>query len=236
MAAFLLVHGACHGAWCWRDMLPLLNANGHTASAIDLPAHGADTTAIGDCTLDAYVEKVLDAIAEPVILVGHSLAGMTISQAAENAPDKIARLVYLCAWLPRDGKSARDMSNTAPRQLLREALKWPEDRKSTYFDPAMVEAKFYHDCPPGTLAYAQCNLCAEPTLPSATPVSLTTRFQSVPRNYIRCADDQAIPPEFQATMALDCPPQNVFEMACAHSPFFAQPDILAEILFKIAKA
>lgn len=217
-------------------MLPLLNANGHSALAIDLPAHGADTTPVGDCTLDTYVEKVLGAIKGPVILVGHSLAGMTISQAAEDAPEKIARLVYLCAWLPTDGKSARDMRELAPRQPLLEAVEWSEDRKSTYFNPTMVETKFYHDCPPGTLEYAQANLCVEPSLPSATPVSLGKRYQSVPRSYIRCANDQAIPPEYQATMALGCAPQDVFEMTCAHSPFFTQPDILAEILFKIAEA
>lgn len=236
MATFLLVHGACHGAWCWRDMLPLLNAIGHKARAIDLPAHGADLTPISDCTLDAYVERILDEIDEPVILVGHSLAGMSISQAAEVAPDKIARLVYVCAWLPTDGKSARDMRELAPRQLLLDVIKWSEDGKSTFFDPSIVGERFYHDCPPEAVLFAQENLCYEPTLPSTTPVSLGTRYASVPRSYIHCVNDRVIPPEFQVTMSQQCAPNDVFEMNCAHSPFFAQPAKLAEILFKIAKA
>ncbi|MEZ5867275.1 MAG: alpha/beta fold hydrolase [Defluviimonas denitrificans] len=85
MAEFLLIHGSCHGAWCWRDLIPALAALGHTARAIDLPAHGADTTPATEATLDLYADRILAAIDGPVTLVGHSAAGYPITLAAERA-------------------------------------------------------------------------------------------------------------------------------------------------------
>ena len=234
MAEFLLIHGSGHGAWCWRDMLPLLNRSTHRARAIDLPAHGADETPVSEVALDDYIDAILDAIDQPVILVGHSLAGMFISATAERAPQKIARLVYLCAWVPQDGQSALDVRASAPRQLLLDAMVRAPDGLSTSFDPAKVQAKFYQDCPPGTLEFALQNLCWEPTAPSNTPVHLGPNYAGVPRSYIRCLQDQAIPPEFQVTLSNDWPASDIFQMSCGHSPFFARPDQLAELLIGIA--
>lgn len=235
MARFLLIHGACHGAWCWRDLLPLLNSGDHVARAIDLPAHGDDRTPIRDVTLDLYVDAIIAAIDAPVILVGHSLAGITISAVAERVPDKITRLVYLAAWLPGDGQSAKDVRARARQQPLLDTLITAPDRLSTTLDPAKLRAKFYHDCPDETVEFAKQNLCPEPTAPSNMPVNLGANYACAPRSYIRCMDDRAIPPEYQVTMSQSLPARDVHEMACAHSPFFAQPDKLAEILLKIAE-
>ncbi|MFP4275596.1 MAG: alpha/beta fold hydrolase, partial [Paracoccaceae bacterium] len=116
MAEFLLIHGSCHGAWCWRDVLPALAGLGHTARAIDLPGHGEDKTPVAEITLEGYRDAILAAIDTPVILVGHSMAGFPIAAAAEAAPERIARLVFLCAYAPRDGLSLVDMRREAPRQ------------------------------------------------------------------------------------------------------------------------
>ena len=89
LTAFVLVHGAWHGAWCWDELAPLLG--GHV-EAVDLPGHGADTTPVAGCTLDAYVARVVEALErapEPAVLVGHSLGGITVAQAAERRPDEV---------------------------------------------------------------------------------------------------------------------------------------------------
>ncbi|MGR3365166.1 MAG: alpha/beta fold hydrolase, partial [Maritimibacter harenae] len=62
MARFLLIHGSNHGAWCWRDTIPALEALGHEARAIDLPSHGDDPTPIAEVTLDGYADAVLEAL------------------------------------------------------------------------------------------------------------------------------------------------------------------------------
>lgn len=236
MARFLLIHGSCHGAWCWRDVLPRLVAAGHEARAIDLPSHGDDPTPLADVTLDGYARAILDAIEEPVILVGHSMAGFPISLAAEMAPEKVAKLVYLCAYLPVSGKTLVEMRRAAKRQPLLDAIIVAPDGVSMTIDPAKAVDKFYHDCPPDVAGYAVPRLCPQAIAPQATPITLGARFAGVDRHYIRCLNDRTIPPEYQEEMAATLPPGHVHCLQTAHSPFFAAPDKLAELLVQINEA
>ena len=108
MSTYLLSHGAWQGAWCWRKVIPLLEANGHTVLAPDLPGHGDDTTPPATVTLKSYADhicQIAGAQSEPVILVGHSMGGVAITQAAEDCSKQIGALVYMCAYLPRNGDS-----------------------------------------------------------------------------------------------------------------------------------
>ena len=91
---FVLVHGAWHGAWCWRDLMPHLERLGARAIAVDLPCD--DVTA----GTEAYAAHVLDALpaSGDVVLVGHSLGGLTIPLVAAARP--VRALVFLCALLP----------------------------------------------------------------------------------------------------------------------------------------
>ncbi|KPP85282.1 MAG: putative hydrolases or acyltransferases (alpha/beta hydrolase superfamily) [Rhodobacteraceae bacterium HLUCCO07] len=234
MADFLLIHGACHGAWCWRDLIPELTALGHRARAIDLPGHGADLTPISDITLQSYADAILSAIDTPVMLVGHSMAGYPISLAAEQAPEKIARLIYLCAYVPEGDKTMADRRREAPDQPLLPTLLRATDGKSFRIDPAKTREVFYHDCPEGTECYANTRLCAQAVAPQETPCPLGEKYASVPRSYIRCMDDRTIPPEFQVTMTEEWPAADVHEIPNGHSPFFADPEGLAALLARIA--
>lgn len=238
MARFLLIHGSGHGAWCWRDLLPLLNTGGDEAVAIDLPSHGEDRTPAERVTLDLYASAILDAIGEeiaaPVTLVGHSMAGYPITAAAERAPEKIARLVYLCAYVPAPGRSLADRRREAPRQPLMQAVRVAPDRVTWSVDPAQAEAVFYQDCPPGTTEYAVPRLTPQPILPQETVLELTAASAAVPRHYIRCENDGTIPPEYQATMTEGWPEGSVSTLPTGHSPFFAAPAMLAARLKEIA--
>lgn len=233
MARFLLIHGSCHGAWCWRDVLPELTALGHEASALDLPSHGADRTPAADVTLDLYARCITAALDAPTIVVGHSMAGYPITAAAEHDPTHIAALVYLCAYRPVSGKSLGQMRRDGPRQPLLPAIRVADGCFT--FDPSMAQDLFYHDCPPGTLDMALAHLTPQPIAPQETALTLTARSQGLPRHYIRCADDRAIPPEYQMTMAEGLPPGHLTHLDTSHSPFFAAPRALALRLDEIAK-
>jgi len=222
MPPILLIHGSCHGAWCWRDTLPYLDG----ATAIDLPGHGQDHTPISQVTLDLYVEAILDAITQPTVLVGHSMAGYPITAAAVRAPEKIARLVYVCAYVPQAGLSLVDMRRAGPRQPLLDAIEASADGQSFVFRPEKVAEKLYHDCSPETVAYAQAHLGPQAILPQSTPMPIAD--VAVPRRYILCEDDRAIPPEYQATMSHGW--QDVRRLASSHSPFFSQPQALAKAI------
>lgn len=233
MAEFLLIHGSCHGAWCWRDVVPALAALGHGVRVLDLPGHGADRTPAAQVTLRGYAEAILAAIPAPVTLVGHSMAGFPITLAAELAPEKIARLVYLCAYVPVPGLSLADMRRAGPRQPLLEAIAVAPDGVTFTFRPGKVAEKLYHDCPPETVDFALAHLCPQPILPQATPIATLDRCAGVERHYILCENDQAIPPEYQATMSGGFAPGHVTRMATSHSPFFADPAGLARQLHGI---
>ena len=233
MADFLLIHGSCHGAWCWRDLIPELTALGHSARAIDLPSHGGDLTPVAEITLQSYADAILAAIKRPVTLVGHSMAGYPISLAAEMAPDKISRLIYLCAYVPEPGLSLAEMRRKARRQPLMQAVVRSDDGLSFRIDPAQTEEVFYHDCPKGTAAHANTRLSAQAVRPQETACELGQRYASVRRSYIRCTDDHTIPLEYQVTMTEGWPPQDVHALSTGHSPFFANPRGLAELLGRI---
>src|SRR5947199_8070365 len=107
MSTSVVVHGAWHGGWCWYKIAPLLEAQGHSVLAPNLPGHGDDKRE-RPVTLDSYTNRICEiarAQVEPVILVGHSMGGIAITQAAENCSERAKALVYLCAFLPRNGES-----------------------------------------------------------------------------------------------------------------------------------
>jgi pimeloyl-ACP methyl ester carboxylesterase len=234
MAEFLLIHGSCHGAWCWRDVIPALNALGHTARAVDLPSHGDDKTPIADVTLDLYRDAILDAIDGSVILVGHSMAGFPIAAAAEKAPEKIARLVHLCSYAPISGMSLIEMRKQAPRQPLLDAIEKSADGLSWVPILEKARAIFYHDCPDEAVAFAKARIVPQAILPQATPLKLGQNYARTAKSYIRCADDRTIPPEYQTVMAATFAPEDRYAMQTSHSPFFADPAGLSTLLDKIA--
>lgn len=234
MSEFLLVHGSCHGAWCWHRVIPALGALGHSARAIDLPGHGRDRTPASEVTLDLYADAILSALSGPTIVVGHSMAGYPITAAAEKDPSRIKALVYLCAYAPVSGQSLADMRRAGPRQPLAGAIQVDAARVTFAFDPAQAKALFYHDCDAQAQTLAQLCLCPQPILPQETPLTLTRRSQDLSRHYIRCLEDRAIPPEYQEGMAAGFPPDHVSTLPASHSPFLSMPEALAARLDAIA--
>ena len=235
MAHFELVHGAAHGAWCWRDLVPCLQDLGHTAQAIDMPGHGEDRADIESVSLADYGNKISKQLQEPSILVGHSMGGYSITAAAENDPSLISRLVYLCAYTPWPGMSLAQMRMQADEQPLLPLIRASQSRKSFYFDTSGGTDNFYHDCPDESIAYALARLCPESTAASNTALELSERSQSLSRSYIICTQDRAIPPKFQQEMAARFATEDVHSLDSSHSPFFSMPKKLAQLLDMIAR-
>ena len=233
MAEFLLIHGSCHGAWCWRDVIPALQALGHSTRAIDLPSHGNDPTPAADVTLDSYADAIIAAASPHTILVGHSMAGYPITAAALKAPDRFAALIYLCAYVPIAGKSLADMRRMAPTQPLLAAVQVAPDRVTFTIDSTQARAKFYHDVPSDVATWAISQLGPQPILPQETVLADVTT--DLPRHYIQCSDDRTIPPVFQRTMTTDWQGGKVIDMATSHSPFLSDPAGLAAHLVALTQ-
>ena len=234
MTDFLLIHGSCHGAWCWRDVVPALEAKGHTARAIDLPSHGADTTDPATVTLDTYAEAIAQQVQQGTVLVGHSAGGYSITAAAERVADKIRCLIYLCAYVPTQGKSLADLRRSAERQLLIDAVVKGESGKTFTIDPDKAVAKFFADVPPETADWAVSQLGPQPIVPQETVIDLINS-PIVPKRYIRCTQDGAVPYELQVAMSADFPQNHVVTMDTSHSPFLSAPDALADELIRLSE-
>lgn len=236
MSRFVLVHGTAHGAWCWRDVVPALEALGHEAVAIDLPGSGDDATPLSEVTLAGYGAAVRAALDRPSILVGHSSGGYAITEAAEQDPTNIARLVYLCAYVPAPGMSLVDMRRAAPRDALKGAFEMAPDRRAFRFTEAALAENLFADCPPGTPDYARPRLGWQALAPQVTPVTATGKSAAVPRSYILCEADRTIPPEHQAIMAAGFAAADIHRLPTGHAPYFAAPEALAGLLDDISAA
>lgn len=225
MAEIVLVHGAGLGSWIWAGVLPRLAQAGHRASAIDLPGRGGAPT-----TLAAQAAVVLAAAGPRAVLVGHSAGGFAITAAAEAAPDRVAGLIYLCAFIPRAGASIADLRREGRAAGLKAAYRVAPDRQSFAFDPEAAEALFYHDCPDP--AGAAARMVAEPVAPQETALPSVAAAMALPRAAIFCQDDRAIPPALQMQMAAGI--ATTARLPCGHAPFLAMPERLAGVISTLA--
>lgn len=178
-------------------------------------------------TLEDCARRICAALTGPTVVVGHSAGGYAITAAAEHDPAQISALVYLCAYIPSDGRSLAQMRRDGPSQPLLPALQVNAARSLFHFEPDQVDDLFYHDCDADARAMAAGHLCPEATRPQETPLHLSARSQSLPRHAILCTQDRAIPPAYQAKMASGLPSACVTALPASHSPFFSMPEAFA---------
>jgi pimeloyl-ACP methyl ester carboxylesterase len=240
MSNYLLIHGAWHGGWCWRKVMPLLEAKGHRVLAPDLPAHGDDRTPMAKVTLKSYTDRVCEIAREqkePVILAGHSMGGVVITQAAEYCAKQIAALVYVCAFLPRNGDSLMTWASQDRESLVNPGTTSLQADGTIRFKPEYTREAFYGDCPEEDAAFARSRLVAQSPAPFATPVQTTTeRWGAIPRFYIEGARDRAITLLLQREMQKHSPCRQTFSIVTDHSPFFSAKEELADIFLRIGSA
>lgn len=115
MATFVLVHGAWHGGWCWQKLVPFLEAAGHSVYAPTLTGLAERASELSpDVGLDTHIQDIVGLLVNQdlhgVVLVGHSYGGMVITGVVDQAPERIAHLVYLDTFVPRDGEAMVDVS------------------------------------------------------------------------------------------------------------------------------
>ncbi|PPE00027.1 hypothetical protein GOBAR_DD02948 [Gossypium barbadense] len=203
---FILVHGACHGAWCWYKLKPRLESAGHRVTAVNMAASGINMKAIqGVHSMYEYSKPLLEILAslapgEKAILVGHSLGGLNLALAMEKYPENISAAVFLAAFMP---DTAHHPSFVLEQDLeLAKALIRPG---SMFLSDLSKADKFSKE-----------------------------KFGSVPRVYVVCKEDKGIPEEFQRWMIQNSEVNEVMEIKDAdHMAMFSKPHKLFNTLSEI---
>ncbi|RYR23880.1 hypothetical protein HN51_046193 [Arachis hypogaea] len=254
---FVLVHGACHGAWCWYKVSALLKSDGHRVTALDMAASGIHPKKVQElASITEYVEPLMELLEslpseERVILVGHSLGGICISMAMEMFPNKIAAAVFVAAFMP----SSQDPTFMTRIQQHREKvyssmdskIMFDEDAKNDskpngcmIFGPQHLASNLYQLCPPEDISLAMSLLRPTRLYGDQELVREQTRvtrekYGSVAKVYIVCEQDQAIKKDVQLSMIEKNPETDVkFIVDADHMPMFSKPQELFSCLHHIA--
>jgi pimeloyl-ACP methyl ester carboxylesterase len=229
MTVFVFVHGGWHGGWCFeRKLIPIFRKNNYHAIAFDLPGSGDDESE--DVSLESYVHKTLSVIYEntkeheKVVLVCHSLGGVTGTLVAEQIPHKIQCVIYLAAYYLADGQSAANIEIRLKAGYFTDDYGGIEDENIKW---ALCE-----DCSDEEVEFMRSKIKLQVLKPFIQPIRVTGIIDSVKKYYIKTLNDKCIPPDVQENMYADHI-SNVVEIDSSHSPFLSCPDELFSILLKI---
>jgi pimeloyl-ACP methyl ester carboxylesterase len=236
MARFVLVHGAFGGAWCWEPLVEPLESLGHTVETFDLPGGGDDRTPVGEVTLESCAERVCDVLGrrrEPAVLVGYSMGGAVITQAAAKCPEHVESMIFVCAFMPANGQSLLDLTHLPEGEgdMIQANLVIEGDPPVAVLSESATGEAVYNRCTEEQRAWAVARRRPQPVAPFATPVRIDESvLASIPRSYVFTRYDNSIPPALQRRMVREHPCANIVELDADHAPFLSAKNELVAAL------
>jgi len=240
MARFVLVHGAFGGAWCWEPVTGPLREAGHTVGTLDLPGGGADRTPVDGITLASCAKRVCDVLAsqpEPAILVGHSMGGVVVTQAASDCPEHVASLVFVAAFMPADGQSLLDLTHLPEGEgdLIQANIVIEGEPPVAVLSAEATAAAVYNDCTSEQAAWAVARRRPQAVAPYATQVDVDESvLAAIPRSYVMTTRDRSLVPALQRRMIREHPCERVIELDADHAPYLSATDGLVAALLQLA--
>ena len=243
MTTYVLVHGGWHGGWCWKRVTPYLRDAGHAVYTPTLTGLGERShLASPETNLSTHIQDILNVLwyedLTDVILVGHSYSGMVITGVADNAPERVAKLVYLDAFVPEDGQSLaaifRPPSNqNAGAEVLLAEMPLLDDWRVPY--P-------YRERPFGITAesdrqWVLDKITPQPIATLTEPIRLTTgALSTIPRTYIYLKPPEAQPINTEficfAQQAQTQPGWKYHELVSGHDAMIIIPEAVAALLLE----
>jgi pimeloyl-ACP methyl ester carboxylesterase len=231
---FVLIPGAWMGAWAWEPVTDGLRALGHSVHPMTLSGLAdkeADVSEVGPAT---HVDDVLSILEgsdlRDVVVVGHLYAGIVAGQVADRAPDRVARTVFLEAFLPHDGKSMLDAISEGGRedelrQIAENGGRWPA--------PSAAEVMYERDLSAEQARWLAERFVGHPGRTVSEPAVLNRPVAEQRATYIACtmgghsaSDDVA---------AMRGQPNWTFrELEAGHWPMVSVPDELVVLLAEVA--
>ena len=230
MSTFVLVHGAWHGGWCWRYVRPFLK--GHEVFAPSLTGLGERAhLARPDIDLDTHIADIVSLIEmedlRDVVLVGHSYGGMVVTGAADRVHARIARLVYLDAFVPENGKCTLDYVVPERAARMRE-----EGEKAGSVTPPPLA--LWGLTKPEHIAFVKPREVRHPyrTMSQAITILHPGELRKIPKTFVYCSSPATGSfDQFAARIRHD-PAWRFFELQTGHDAMILMPERVAQILQK----
>jgi pimeloyl-ACP methyl ester carboxylesterase len=223
MASFVLVHGAWGGGWEWREVERLLRERGHEATRPTLTGLGERTHLSSPAvTLATHVEDVVRHVEfeglSDAVLCGHSYGGMVVTGAADRLAHRLRRIVYIDAFVPRDGESVFDL---LPPE-------WTSMLRASVADGAMRLPFPLEEIAATHGASYAARTVGQPVGTFEQPVRVGPGAETVPCSYIRCMrSDAPVEPSAARARAAGWP---YLELAAGHDAQVEDPSGLTELL------
>jgi pimeloyl-ACP methyl ester carboxylesterase len=236
----VLVHGAFVGAWSWEPLVGPLEAAGHTVETFDLPGSGEDRTPLAEVTLDAYADRVCAVLGErpePAVLVASSMGGMAATQAAVRCPERVAAIIYVAAFVPQDGQSLIDLTRLPEGEddQVQANLVVDGDPPVATMPAAAARQAIYGCCDDDLVEWAIGRRGPQAVAPFGEPAAIPEgAFDDIPRSYVLCKRDRAIPPPLQRLMLERAGCSGVVELDTDHVPQLSATAELAEVVDRLA--
>ena len=219
---FVLVHGAWHGGWCWRRVVDHLTEKGRYVVAPTLSGVGERShLASNSINLSTHIDDVVNEIRwkdlDGLVLVGHSYGGMVITGVAEQVLERIAAIVYLDAFLPKDGQSLSALRGPT-------ATPWPEHVAQPI--PAATFRVNAKDA-----AWVDSKMTPHPVKCFTEALRVSGAYLTIPKKlYIRARGFPSASFDAAFDRCRSDRTWRTIEMKCGHDVMIDQPAELAAIL------
>ncbi|MCD0465946.1 alpha/beta hydrolase [Flavobacterium sp. ENC] len=234
----VIVHGAWSSANDWHHVAGYLTAEDINLITVNLPGHGTDQTPVSNISLQLYVYEVLKAIgdATAVTLVGHSFGGIVVSEVAELIAPQIKKLIYIAAFVPKNGDSLLSLAQTDSESHIGKSLIVDELAGVARITKEAITDVFLADAPKPVAEYVTNNLRPEPSAPLSTAVTLSeANFGNINKVYVHSLNDHTIGYSLQQKMVKEAGILRTYSLPSSHTPFIVFPQILSAILTLEAK-
>jgi pimeloyl-ACP methyl ester carboxylesterase len=227
--SFVLVHGGSFAASCWEPLIPLLNG---TVRAVDLPGRGSRPADLSKVTIADFVDSVVDeivAIDQPVVLVGHSMAGITLPGVVGRVPDLVRKVVFVSCVVPADGDCLFDTLDPAMQAVAEEANN-SDEPDAGMLERELATTVFCNDMDAEQTSFTLDRMVPEATQVIHEPVSLAGLQLPVPRVFVRLLRDAIVVPSEQDKMIANMGGAETFDLDAGHMAMVSRPTELAAIL------
>jgi pimeloyl-ACP methyl ester carboxylesterase len=230
---FVLVHGAWHGGWCWQRVADRLRGGGHTVFTPTLTGLGERSHLLrAGIDLGTHITDIVNVMKweglSDVVLCGHSYGGFVISGVAEQMAPAIRSIIFLDAFVPRNGESVLDLTGPAVQEGVRNALQ----RGDISIPPRAAEAFGVNEA---DRAWVDRLCVGQPIGTFTDKIALTgARDRIARKSYIR-AKSYANPGFDRALGEVRSDPSwRSYEVPSGHDVMVDMPERLTEILLEVA--